>query len=219
MTGMSTYPETPRTELHRLPARGTYDRATVHAILDEALVCHLGFVYRDQPFVIPTTFARDGETLFVHGAAASRTLKTLASGLAACVTVTLLDGLVLARTAFHHSMNYRSVVVLGTAREVTAREEKLRALSLFVDKVSPGRAAKVRAPNDKELNATSVLALALDEVSAKIRTGMPKDEEDADAQFPVWAGVVPLDVRAAAPLPENADAARYDVPALPRAAL
>jgi nitroimidazol reductase NimA-like FMN-containing flavoprotein (pyridoxamine 5'-phosphate oxidase superfamily) len=216
---MTTYSATPRTELHRLPARGSYDRATVHAILDEALVCHLGFVYREQPFVIPTTFARDGETLFVHGAAASRTLKTLASGLPACVTVTLVDGLVLARTAFHHSMNYRSVVVLGTAREVTAREEKLRALSLFVEKVSPGRSSRVRAPNEKELHATSVLALGLDEVSAKVRTGMPKDEDGEDASFPVWAGVVPVALRAASLVEESSDAARYDAPAVPGALL
>ena len=216
---MTTYPATPRTELHRLPARGTYDRATVHAILDEALVCHLGFVYRDQPFVIPTTFARDGETLFVHGAAASRTLKALATGLPACVTVTLVDGLVLARTAFHHSMNYRSVVVLGNAREVTARDEKLRALSLFVEKISPGRASRVRSPNEKELHATSVLALVLDEVSAKIRTGMPKDEEGEDSVLPVWAGVVPIGLRAGAIVAENEDAERYEIPAIPGALL
>jgi uncharacterized protein len=218
VSGMSAYTPTPRTELHRLPARGSYDRATVHAILDEALVCHLGFVAQEQPFVIPTTFARDGETLFVHGAAASRTLKALASGVAACVTVTLLDGLVLARTAFHHSMNYRSVVVVGTAREVTDRDEKVRALALFVEKLSPGRARVVRAPNEKELRATSVLALTLSEVSAKVRVGMPKaEDEDEDAIFPVWAGVVLLGTHAAPPLPENEDAARYATPALPRA--
>jgi uncharacterized protein len=213
---MTAYTPTPRTELHRIPARGSYDRATVHAILDEALVCHLGFSTREQPFVIPTTFARDGEALFVHGAAASRTLKSLASGIAVCVTVTLVDALILARSAFHHSMNYRSVVVLGTAREVTDRDEKVRALALFVDKVSPGRARVVRAPNDKELRATTVLALALEEVSAKVRTGGPLDDAE-DATFPVWAGVVPLAIQAAPLVPAAEDAARYELPVLPRA--
>jgi nitroimidazol reductase NimA-like FMN-containing flavoprotein (pyridoxamine 5'-phosphate oxidase superfamily) len=197
---MTAYTPTPRTTLQRIPARGTYDRATVHAILDEALVCHLGYLFREQPFVIPTTFVRDGETLFVHGAAASRTLKSLASGVPVCVTVTLLDGLVLALSAFHHSMNYRSVMVLGTAREVTDASEKRRILGLLVDKVSPGRAAWVREPSDKELRATSMLALPLDEVSAKVRVGGPLEEPDEPPRD-VWAGVVPLTLRAGAWLP------------------
>ena len=155
---MSTpYSTTPRTTLHRRPARGSYDRATVHAILDEALVCQLGFVVDGQPFVLPTMFARDAERVFVHGAAAGRFMGTLAEGVDACFSVTLLDGLVLARSAFHHSMNYRSVVVLARAREVTDRDEKLRAMALLIDKVSPGRSALARAPNDKELRATAIL--------------------------------------------------------------
>jgi nitroimidazol reductase NimA-like FMN-containing flavoprotein (pyridoxamine 5'-phosphate oxidase superfamily) len=208
---MNQYAPTPRTTLHRIPSRGTYDRAAVHAILDEALVCHLGVAIDGQPFVIPTAFARDGEALYVHGAAAGRTLKALAAGAPACVTVTLVDGLVLGRSAFHHSMNYRSVVVLGGARELTDRDEKARALGFLVDKVSPGRSARVRPPNDKELRATSVLAIALDEVSAKIRCGPPLDDPE-DAAQPVWAGVVPLSLRAGAPQPDGEAAARFDPP-------
>jgi uncharacterized protein len=195
---MSTYSPTARTTLHRRPNRGTYDRAIVHAILDEALVCQIGFVLDSQPFVLPTTFARDGERLFVHGAGANRMLRTLADGAAACLGVTILDGLVLARSAFRHSMNYRSVLVLGTAREVTDRDEKLRAMALLIDKVSPGRSTLVRAPTDQEIGATAVLALPLEEVSAKIRVGPPVDDE-ADAELAVWAGVVPLALRAGAP--------------------
>jgi nitroimidazol reductase NimA-like FMN-containing flavoprotein (pyridoxamine 5'-phosphate oxidase superfamily) len=212
----TSYPETPRTTLQRMPARGTYDRAVVHAILDEALVCHMGFVQDGVPFVIPTTFVRDGEMLYVHGAVASRTLKLLASGAPIGVTVTLVDGLVLARTAFHHSMNYRSVVILGRARELWDPAEKRRIFAKLVDKVSPGRAAKVREPNDKELRATSLLAIPLVEVSAKVRTGMPKAEDDAaDAVAPVWAGVVPLRLMAAPAKAENEDAEQYMLPRLP----
>jgi nitroimidazol reductase NimA-like FMN-containing flavoprotein (pyridoxamine 5'-phosphate oxidase superfamily) len=219
------YDATPRTTFHRIPRRGTYDRATVHAILDEALVCFLGFCAPvpgsapedAQPFVIPTTFARDGETLYVHGAAASRTLRALGAGARACVTVTLLDGLVYARSAFHHSMNYRSVVVLGPAREVTEPEEKTRALGLFVEKVSPGRSALVRGPNEKELRATSVLAFALDEVSAKVRTGPPIDDE-VDLAIPVWAGVQPIGLAPVAPLvPSDPAASAHPTPVLPKA--
>ena len=208
---MDRYSPTPSTTLHRIPDRGSYDRATVHAILDEALFCHLGFVSDGRPFVIPTAFARDGEVLYVHGASASRALRVLAGGAPICVTATLLDGLVLARSAFHHSMNYRSVVVLGVAHEVTERREKDRALSFFVEKVSRGRSAHVRAPSEKELHATKVLTVALDEVSAKVRSGPPLDDE-ADAGVPVWAGVVPLGLRASAPEPDGADAARFSAP-------
>jgi uncharacterized protein len=214
---MTEYSRTARTTLRRRPARGTYDRAAVHAILDEALVCHLGFTAAGQPFVLPTTFVRDGERVFVHGSAASRMLTTLAEGVPVCLTVMILDGLVLGRSAFVHSMNYRSVVVLGDAREVTDRDEKLRAMALLVDKVSPGRAAQARAPNDKELRVTAVLAMALDEVSAKIRTGPPLVEPE-DARVPVWTGVVPLALHAGTPQPDHDGAAAFALPALPRAA-
>jgi nitroimidazol reductase NimA-like FMN-containing flavoprotein (pyridoxamine 5'-phosphate oxidase superfamily) len=210
------YSPTPHTTLHRIPARASYDRGVVHAILDEALVCHIGFVHEGLPVVIPTTFVRDGEQLFVHGAAASRMLKVLASGTPVGVTVTLVDGLVLARTAFHHSMNYRSVAVIGTAHAVEDPTQKRKALRKLIEKVAPGRELEVREPNDKELAATSVLAVPLAQVSAKIRTGMPKAEDDpADAVAPVWAGVIPLEVRAGMPVPENEGAAAYAVPALP----
>ena len=196
---MSAFVPTPRTTLKRLPKRGTYDRETVHAILDEAIVCHVGFVAEGQPFVIPTAFGREGDTLYLHGSAASRMLKTLAEGVDVCVTVTLLDGLVLARSAFHHSMNYRSVVVLGRALEVTEAEEKRRALEVIVDHVVPGRSGETRGPNDKELLATRVLSLALVEVSAKVRTGPPIDDEE-DYTLPVWAGVIPVRLAIDAPV-------------------
>lgn len=212
---MSTYSPTERTTLHRRPMRGTYDRATVHAILDEALVCHLGFAVDGQPFVLPTMFARDGERLFVHGAAASRMLKTLASGAPMCVTVSLFDGLVLARSAFHHSMNYRSVVILGTAREVTEPNEKLHAMALLVDKVSPSRSQRARAPNEKEVRATQVLVVDLDEVSAKVRAGGPIDDPE-DMEHPVWTGVVPIGLRAGSPEPTGTDASKHEPPELPR---
>jgi nitroimidazol reductase NimA-like FMN-containing flavoprotein (pyridoxamine 5'-phosphate oxidase superfamily) len=213
---MSSYVPTPRTTLHRRPARGAYDRPTVHAILDEALVCQLGFVVDGQPFVLPTMFVRDEERVFVHGAAAGRFMRTLAEGIDACLSVTLLDGLVLARSAFHHSMNYRSVVVLGRATEVTDRAEKLRAMALLVDKVSPGRAALVRAPSDKEIGATAILSVPLVEVSAKIRVGPPIDDED-DMNVPAWAGVVPVALRAGAPVPDGLGEGSFPTPALPRA--
>jgi nitroimidazol reductase NimA-like FMN-containing flavoprotein (pyridoxamine 5'-phosphate oxidase superfamily) len=213
---MNSYTRTPRTTLHRIPARGTYDRATVHAILDEALVCHVGFAVDGRPVVLPTAFVRDGEMLFVHGAAANRMLRVLANGVPACVTVSLVDGLVLARSAFHHSMNYRAVVVFGTAREVTDPDDKLRVLRLLIEKLSPGRFARVRAPSEKELRATSVLALALEEVSAKIRRGPPLDDSE-DMTFPVWAGVVPLALRAGEPEADGPEAEPFRATALPPA--
>jgi len=216
MAAPHDYAETPRTKLHRIPARGSYDRATVHAILDEALVCHLAFVHDGAPVVLPTTFVRDGEALYVHGAVASRMLKVLASGAPVAVNVTLVDGLVLARTAFHHSMNYRSVVVLGAATLVTDPAEKRRALGRLVDKLSPRRSPGLREPNDAELGATAVLTVPLVEVSAKVRAGMPKAEGDVDdAAHPVWAGIVPLHVEAGPFEPESADAARHPLPVLP----
>ena len=183
--------QTPRTTVRRLAARAVYDREAIYAILDEAYICHVGFVVDGQPFVIPTIHARLGDTLYFHGSAASRMLRSLRDGIDACVTITLLDGLVLARSAFHHSMNYRSVVVLGKGREVTDREEKTRALDALVEHVVPGRAAVVRPPNEAEFKQTLVIALPLDEASAKVRTGPPIDDE-ADYALDVWAGVVPL---------------------------
>jgi nitroimidazol reductase NimA-like FMN-containing flavoprotein (pyridoxamine 5'-phosphate oxidase superfamily) len=215
---MTTYSETARTRLHRSPTRGSYDRAVVHAILDEALVCHLAFVVDGQPYGLPTTHVRDDESLFVHGSAASRMMRSLAKGVPVCLTVTLVDGLVLARSAFRHSMNYRSVVVLGTAREVTDLREKCHALSRLVDKLSPGRYERIRTPSDPELRATSVLALPLEEVSAKIRTGPPLDD-DADRARPGWAGVVPIGLRAATPVADGEAAEAFERPTPPRGVL
>jgi nitroimidazol reductase NimA-like FMN-containing flavoprotein (pyridoxamine 5'-phosphate oxidase superfamily) len=197
---MKPFTPTDRTTLHRIPNRGRYDREVVEAILDDGLVCHLAFAVDGQPYALPTTFARIGDTVYVHGAAASRMLKTLAQGVPVCVTVTLLDGLVLARSAFHHSMNYRSVVILGTAREVTDLDERNRALTAIVERSAAGRWDLVRPPNAKELAATRVLAVPLEEVSAKVRTGGPIDD-DEDLELDVWAGVVPLALRAEAPIP------------------
>jgi len=190
---------TARTTLRRLPKRGSFERRAVYEILDEGFVCHVGFLQEGQPFVIPTAYGRAGDELYLHGARASRMLKALAEGTDVCVTVTLVDGLVLARSAFHHSINYRSVVIFGRARVVESDEEKTRALRAFTEHVMPGRWADVRRPTPQELAATLVLALPLSEASAKIRTGPPIDDEE-DYQLPVWAGVLPL--RAAAGVPE-----------------
>jgi nitroimidazol reductase NimA-like FMN-containing flavoprotein (pyridoxamine 5'-phosphate oxidase superfamily) len=203
---------TARTRLARRRERGTYDREVVNAILDEALYCHVGFGVDGQPFVVPTVHARDGERLLVHGSVASRMLKNLSDGVSLCVTVTLLDGLVLARSGFNHSMNYRSVMILGAARELLEPAEKRAALDLIVNRVVPGRAAEVRAPNRKELNATTVLTLPITEASAKIRRGPPLDEEP-DYALPCWAGVLPLQLMALAPLPDPRLPAGVVVPA------
>src|SRR5690348_10519044 len=198
---MATFSPTPRTQVNRLPKRGVYDEAEIHAILDEGFLCHVGFVVDGQPFVIPTGYARRGNEIFLHGSPASRMLRTAGQGIDVCVTVTLVDGFVLARSAFHHSMNYRSVVVLGKARLVTDTQEKLPALRSFTNHILPGRWDEVRQPTEQELKATSVLALPLQEVSAKVRTGPPIDDE-GDYAFPVWAGVVPLRARVAEPVPD-----------------
>jgi len=190
------YQPTARTTVRRLKKRAVYDKAAVHAILDEGFVCHVGFVVDTQPYVIPTIYARLDETLYFHGAMASRTLRTLATGVDVCLTVTLMDGLVLARSAFHHSMNYRSVVVLGNARLVVDPEERMLALQVITDHAVPGRWAEVRGPNELELKQTSVLALGLQEVSAKVRTGPPVDD-DEDYSLPIWAGVVPIETHIA----------------------
>jgi uncharacterized protein len=199
---MDTLVPTPLTTLRRVPSRGSYDRAAVHAILDEGLVAMVGFVADGHPFVIPMAYGRLGDQLILHGARASRVLRGGAAAERVCVTVTLVDGIVLARSAFHHSMNYRSVVVLGQPRELTLREEKLAALAAVVDHVLPGRAAQARPPDDKELGATRVLTLAIEEASAKIRTGGPLDDE-ADLAHPCWAGHVPLALTAGTPIPAN----------------
>jgi len=203
---------TPHTTLRRLPQRGQFDFATVAAILDEALLAHVGFVADGQPFVIPTLYARVGRTLYVHGSAASRMLRTLAAGVPVCVTVSLLDGLVLARSAFHHSANYRSVVVLGTVCTVDDLDERLLALRAISEHVLPGRWDEVREPSDKELKATSVLALPIEEASAKVRGGPPIDD-DEDLSWPVWAGVVPLTLAHGTPEPDAhvADGLGFDV--------
>lgn len=182
-----------------MPDRGVHDRETIDAILDEAMVAHVGFAAEGQPYVIPTLHARIGEQVYFHGSAASRTIRALAAGASACLTVTLLDGLVLARSAVHHSVNYRSVVVLGAARPIEDLSERMMAIEAFTERLIPGRWQEARPPTLKELKAISVLALPLDEVSAKIRTGPPRDDEE-DYALDVWAGVIPLRVAADAPL-------------------
>ena len=191
MTPMSTYTPTQRTKVRRLSKRAVYDKAQVHAILDEGFLCHVGFTQDSHPFVIPTLYARSGETLYMHGSGASRMLKTLAQGVDVCVTVTLVDAYVLARSAFHHSMNYRSVTVLGRARLVADEAEKMEALRVITDHIVPGRWDEVRGPNELEMKQTVVLALPLEEVAAKVRVGPPADDEE-DYALPVWAGIVPI---------------------------
>jgi uncharacterized protein len=197
----ATLPITDRTRVRRVPARGVFDRTVIYAILDEAFVCHVAFAVDGQPYAIPTGYARLGDALYVHGSAASRMVRQLSSGLDVCVTVTIVDGLVLARSAFHHSMNYRSAVVLGCARLVTDHEEKVAALRRFTDHVVPGRWAELRPMTDQELKGTAVLALPIEEASAKVRTGPPLDDP-ADLQWPVWAGVVPLTTTPGALVPD-----------------
>jgi nitroimidazol reductase NimA-like FMN-containing flavoprotein (pyridoxamine 5'-phosphate oxidase superfamily) len=179
------------TRVRRLPQRGAYDRSVIDAILDEALICHVGLVNGDQPFVIPTIHWRRGDELFIHGSAASRMLEHGAAGAPLCATVTLVDGIVLARSAFHHSMNYRSVLILGRPRVVTERAEKLAVFAALIDRFAPGRSEQARPPTDLELKATLVLALPIAEASAKMRAGGPIDDEQ-DLNLPVWAGVVPV---------------------------
>ncbi len=194
-----TFTETERTKLKRLPKRGHFDRETVYGILDEGFICHVGFAPEGRPFVIPTGYARVEDKLYIHGSQASRMLRTLSGGVDACVTVTLIDGLVLARSAFHHSMNYRSVVIFGRATLVEEREEKLAALLALSEHIVRGRWADVREPNEQELRATTVLSLPLVEASAKVRTGPPLDDEE-DYALPVWAGVLPLRLETGAPI-------------------
>lgn len=182
---------TERTKLHRIQNRGVYDRDAIYDILDEGMVCHVGFAVDGKPFVIPTGYARLDDELILHGSVASRMLRQASDGLELCVTVTLLDGLVLARSGFHHSMNYRSVVIFGRARQIAGPDEKRRALDALVEHLVPGRTADARGASDKELAATEVLALPIREASAKVRTGGPHDDR-RDMDLDVWAGVVPL---------------------------
>jgi nitroimidazol reductase NimA-like FMN-containing flavoprotein (pyridoxamine 5'-phosphate oxidase superfamily) len=191
-----------RTQVRRLPKRGVYDRAVIDSILDEGFVCHLGFAVEGQPYVIPTGYARSGDQVYIHGSAASRMLRELIATVPMCFTVTLVDGLVLARSAFHHSMNYRSVVVLGHARQVTDPREKTEALRCFTNHVLSGRWDDVRVPTDQELKATHVIALPLNEASAKLRTGPPVDDEP-DYDLNIWAGVIPLELVTGNPLPDH----------------
>ena len=194
-----TFSPTERTRVVREPHRGSFDRDTIYKILDEGFVCHVGFTLEGQPYVIPTMFARVGEAIYFHGSAASRMLRGVSGGLAVCVTVTLIDGLILARSVFNHSMNYRSVVALGKATLVDEAEEKLAVLRAFTEKILPGRWNDARQPNEKELKATSILRLPLSEVSAKMRTGDVQDDEE-DYALPVWAGVLPIRLAASEPI-------------------
>jgi nitroimidazol reductase NimA-like FMN-containing flavoprotein (pyridoxamine 5'-phosphate oxidase superfamily) len=195
----ATPPSTPRVRVRRHAERAAYDRETVDAILDEALLCHLGVIVDGQPVVMPTLFARDGDTLYLHGAAANRSLRAATE--AACVTVSLMDGVVLARTPMNHSVNYRSVVVLGRGRLVTDPAVKQEALRAVIEHTVPGRCAEVPEMSPADVAATTVIAIDLDEVSAKVRTGPPADPE-ADRDLPVWAGVIPLRVAAGDPEPD-----------------
>ena len=191
----------PRTRVIREPDRGVYDRETVNQILDEGFLCHVGFAVDDQPFVIPTSYGRKASSLYIHGSAASRMLRQMKQSVPVCVTVTLLDGLVLARSVFNHSMNYRSVVILGKAMLVDDAAEKLAALRILAEHIIPGRWDDARRPNERELKATSVLRVPIEEFSAKVRTGPPIDDEE-DYSFPTWAGVVPLEMSVGVPVPD-----------------
>ena len=197
-----TKTQTSRTTVKRIPKRGHYDRETINTILDEAFICHVGFNISGQPYVIPTGYARIGDDLIIHGSAASRMLRSLSKGVDVCVTVTLIDGLVLARSAFHHSMNYRSVVVLGKATLIEDSDEKYKALEALTEHFIPGRWKEVRWPSELELKATSVLKLPIDEASAKIRTGDPIDD-DEDYSLDVWAGVIPLEMTPSSPISDS----------------
>jgi uncharacterized protein len=199
----STNPNpTPRTRVVREPQRAVYDRDTVNQILDEAFLCHVGFVADGQPYVIPTSYGRHGNVLYIHGSTASRMLRNLDQGFPVCITVTLLDGLVLARSVFNHSMNYRSVVILGTATLVDDPAEKIAALRALSEHILPHRWDDARQPNEKELKATSVLRIPIEEFSAKVRVGPPVDDEE-DYAFPTWAGVIPLGIKVGSPIPDD----------------
>ena len=202
---------TKRTELRRLPKRGSHDSKTIHAILDAGFLAHVGFQVDGQPFVIPTLYGRKEEYLYLHGSAANRMLGELQRGVPACVTVTLLDALVLARSAFHHSMNYRSVVAFGTARNIEEPAQKEQALRTISEHLIAGRWGEVRKPNLKELNATAVVEFTIEEASAKIREGPPLDDQE-DYNLPVWAGILPVGLEAKTPIPDPRLASGAQVP-------
>lgn len=202
---------TKRTELRRLPTRGSYEPEIIHSILDAGFLAHVGFQTDHQPFVIPTLYGREEDKLYLHGSSASRMMRTLPIGIPACVTVTIVDGLVLARSAFHHSMNYRSVVAFGTARLIEQADLKTRALRVISEHQLAGRWEDVRGPSEKELKATAVLEFTIEEASAKIRQGPPLDDED-DYSLPVWAGVLPLNMEAKTPIPDARVGENIEVP-------
>jgi len=208
---VNTLARSERTKVKRLPARGAYDQETIYSILDDGFICHVGFAIDGQPYVIPTGYARIGDHVYIHGSSASRMLRSLAEGIDVCVTVTHVDGLVLARSAFHHSINYRSVVVLGQAKMVEDPAEKEMALEAFTEHIIPGRWPEIRWPSELELKATTVLKLAIDEASAKVRTGDPKDD-DEDYGMNVWAGVVPLSSKPGQPIRDSRLADEIDLP-------
>jgi len=193
---------TKRSELRRIPVRGSHDWETISQILDAGFLAHVGFCKDGQPFVIPTLYGRDGETLYLHGSSASRMLGELETGIPVCVTVTLVDGLVLARSAFHHSMNYRSVLAFGTARKVANPEQKIDSLNVISEHLISGRWKEIRGPSEKELRATTVLEFSIEEASSKVRTGPPVDD-DTNYGLPVWAGILPLEIRSRTPLPDD----------------
>lgn len=202
---------TEKTKLKRLPKRGNFDRETVYQILDEAFVCHVGFTVENQPFVIPTAYGRKDDVLYIHGSAASRMMKNLATEIDICVTVTILDGLVLARSAFHHSVNYRSVVIFGKAELVTEESEKFEALRIFTEHIIPNRWNEIREPNAKEIKATTVLRLPITEASAKMRFGNPIDD-DEDMSLNIWAGVIPIELTAQSPISDDLLAKNIEMP-------
>jgi nitroimidazol reductase NimA-like FMN-containing flavoprotein (pyridoxamine 5'-phosphate oxidase superfamily) len=206
---MTPFARTEKNRVKRLPKRAQYDRATIYQILDEALICHVGFVEKRQPYVIPINFARVEDSIVLHGAKASRLLKHIEMGHPVCVEATIVDGLVLARSVFHHSVNYRSVVLFGRGRPVEAEQEKLSALEAITDHLIPGRWQEARLPNRKELNATRVVSIKIDEASAKVRTG-PVGDDPQDYARPVWAGVLPLQEQALAPIRD--ELLKEDVP-------
>jgi nitroimidazol reductase NimA-like FMN-containing flavoprotein (pyridoxamine 5'-phosphate oxidase superfamily) len=203
---------TDRTRVRRLPKRGVFDRETIYSILDEGFICHVGFAVDSNPVVIPTGYARIGDRLILHGSAASRMMRELSGGIDVCVTVTLIDGLVLARSAFHHSMNYRSVVIFGKAGIITGEDEKMEALRALTEHIVPGRWPDVRWPNAKELKATTVLTLPIEEASAKVRTGDPVDDEE-DYEMDTWAGVLPLELKTGKPVSDTRLKSGIAVPA------
>ena len=208
---MDTYTRNEKTRVRRLSERGHYDRETVHRILDAGFICYVGYVIDDQPFVTPTSYWREGERIYWHGSSASRMLRTVAKGIKVCLTVTHVDGLVIARSGFHHSINYRAVMAFGTAEKIEDDAHKLAALEAFVERLFPGRWAMLRPVNRQELKATTVLSMPLDEVSAKVRVGPPKDD-DEDYALPIWAGVLPLTLAPGAVEPDPRNLAGLALP-------